>query len=160
MVENFSDKKLLVRETAQLWRKIHRVLEEKEPSPWLRLNLSKGQLRILFLLNTSGQLSPGDIALRLGVPKANVTEIIERLVRQNLAKREPNHKDRRSHNLCLTEKGQNELENLRTWSTRRVERMFGGIPEEELKIISHSLNVMLEAAHSMTRISQLEEISR
>jgi len=150
MVENFSGKKLLVTDTARLWRAIRRTLEEKEPSPWIRLSFSRGQLRILFLLNASGPLSPGEVAHHQGVPKANVTEIIERLVRQGLIKREPNPEYRRSHHLRLTEKGRNEVESLRAWRTQRIEHMLEKIPEQELKTVAHSLNVMLEAARTMT----------
>lgn len=139
-----TNKKQLIGNTAQLWRKIRRTLEEKEPSPWLRLSLSRGQLRILFLL-ASTQMSPGAVAVALGVPKANVTGIIERLVRQGLIRREQNLKDRRSHTLCLTAKGRGEVERLREWSARRIERVLERIPEDELKILAHSLEIMLAA---------------
>ena len=144
-----SDKKRLVADTTQLWRSIRRVLEEKEPSPWIRLNLSRGQLRILTLLSASAQMSPGSVAETLGVPKANVTEIIERLVDQGLVKREPNLQDRRSHNLTLTEKGRAEVEQLREWSTRRIEKIFEKIPEDKLAALSEGLQDMLNAAESM-----------
>lgn len=143
------NKKQLVSDTAQLWRKIRQALEEKEPSPWLRMSLSRGQLRILVILSTATPISPGSVAASLGVPKANVTEIIERLVEQGLVKREPNPQDRRSHNLMLTPKGKAEVEQLREWSTRRIEKVLERIPGDKLESLSASLEDMLDAARSM-----------
>lgn len=141
--------KQLVASTAQLWRKIRRALEQKEPSPWIRMSLSRGQLRILTLLSGSAAMSPGSVAEALGVPKANVTEIIERLVEQGLVKREPNLQDRRSHNLSLTPKGKAEVEQLREWSTRRIEEVLERIPGDKLESLAVSLEDMLKAAESL-----------
>ena len=144
-----ADTKRLIADTAQLWRQIRHALEEKEPSPWLRMSLSRGQLRILVLLSTATPMSPGSVAAALGVPKANVTEIIERLVEQGLVRREPNPQDRRSHNLTLTEKGKTEVEQLREWSTRRIEKVLERIPGDKLESLAASLEDMLDAAQSM-----------
>jgi DNA-binding MarR family transcriptional regulator len=144
-----ADKERLIADTAQLWRKIRHALEEKEPSPWLRMSLSRGQLRILMLLSSSTQMSPGSVATALGVPKANVTEIIERLVEQGLVKREQNIQDRRSHNLILTGKGRAEVEQLREWSTKRIEKVLERIPGDKLESLAAGLEDMLDAARSM-----------
>jgi MarR family multiple antibiotic resistance transcriptional regulator len=150
------DKKQLVGEIVSLWRKIRQTLEERDPSPWLRLNLSRGQLRILFLLSSTGRMSPGAVAAALGVPKANVTEIIERLVQQGLTQRESNPQDRRSHTLLLTKKGQTQVERLREWSTGRTERAIERVPEDELEGLAHSLEVMLTAAQQISVRNQSE----
>ena len=144
-----ADTKRLIADTAQLWRQIRHALEEREPSPWLRMSLSRGQLRILVLLSTATPMSPGSVAAALGVPKANVTEIIERLVEQGLVRREPNPQDRRSHNLTLTEKGKTEVEQLREWSTKRIEKVLERIPGDKLESLAASLEDMLDAAQSM-----------
>ena len=68
---------------------------------------------------------------------------------QGLVKREPNLQDRRSHNLTLTEKGRAEVEHLREWSTRRIEKIFEKIPEDKLESLSAGLRDMLNAAESM-----------
>jgi DNA-binding MarR family transcriptional regulator len=142
-------KQELTAEITRLWRHIRRTLEDKDPSPWLGLSLTKGQLRILFLLSSEPQMSPGAVAAALGVPKANVTDIIQRLVKQELVSRTENVSDRRSHTLRLTEKGRREVDRLREWNTRRLERATANIPEDELLLLAHSLEVMLAAAQQM-----------
>jgi DNA-binding MarR family transcriptional regulator len=138
----------MVADTAQLWRQIRQELEAMQPSPWLRLSLSRGQLRIMTLLSSSDGMSPGAVAAALGVPKANVTEIIERLVKQGLVRREPNPGDRRSHKLVITALGTDEMAHLREWSTRRIEKVFERLPADRLAALSHSLYDMLEAART------------
>ena len=130
---DITNKKQLVGETLQLWRKIRRTMEEKEPSPWLRLSLSRGQLRILSLLSSNTQMSPGSVADALGVSKANVTNIIERLVRQGLVTRKRDLLDRRSHTIHLTEKGQGEFEHIREWNADRTQRVLERISKDERK---------------------------
>ena len=144
-----ADKQQLVADTARLWREIRHAMEERDPSPWMRMSLSRGQLRILALLSATPQMSPGSVAAALGVPKANVTEIIERLVGQGLVQREPNLQDRRSHNLALTPRGKTEIEQLREWNTRRIEKVLDKIPGDKLEALAQNLKVMYEAARSM-----------
>src|ERR1035437_8409920 len=106
-------KQELTAEITRLWRNIRSTLEDKEPSPWLGLSLTKGQLRILVLLSSEPKTSPGAGVAALGVPKANVTDIIQRLVKQGLVSRTESISDRRSHTLSLTEKGRREVNRLR-----------------------------------------------
>lgn len=138
-----TNKKQLVEETLQLWRQIHKMMEETEPSPWIRLTLSREQLRILSLLFNNTQLSPGSVADGLGVPKANVTDVIQRLVRQGLVTRVPDLLDRRRHTLHLTEKGRDEVEQLREWRLGRTQRILQRISEKDLKLLAHGLAIML-----------------
>jgi len=135
-----------VRKTLALWREIHKTMEQNNPSPLISLNLSRGQLRVLILLYSSPQMSPGSVAAALGVPKANVTSIIERLVRQGFVTREPDRLDRRRHTLRLTEKGRSEFEQLREWNLDRTLDVFDRIPAEELATLARGLEIMLAAA--------------
>lgn len=150
------DQQDLVRKIAGLWRQVHKTLEERGPSPWLRLNLTRGQLRILFLLSTQGQMTPGVVAAALGVPKANVTSVIDRLVQQGLVNRQHDAKDRRSYILCLTEKGQDEVAQLREWFATRIERVLIGMRNEELGNLASSLEAMLKAAQQTGKTASQE----
>jgi DNA-binding MarR family transcriptional regulator len=67
-----------------------------DPQPWLNLELTREQIRILFLFFTRGQFSPGEVAESFGVPKANVTSVLERMVNKGLISRQENPNDRRS----------------------------------------------------------------
>ncbi len=142
----------VITKAVTLWRDVNRALEEKEPWPWLRLSLSRGQLRVLFLLATAPSMSPGAVAAALGVPKANVTGIIDRLVRQRLVSRQIDPQDRRSYVLRLTEKGKGEVDKLRAWNVARLERALEGMSDEELQQLIGALEVML------VTVKKIEEV--
>lgn len=136
----------LVRKTLELWRDVHKTMEQQQPEPWLRLSLSRGQLRLLILLYNNPNLSPGSVADALRVPKANVTGIIEFLVRRGFVMREPDQRDRRSHTLRLTKKGRVEFEQLRDWNLDRTRNVLKRIPLDDLETLARGLEIMLAAA--------------
>ena len=152
------DQQDLVRKIAGLWRQLHKTLEERGPSPWLRLNLTRGQLRILFLLSIQGQMTPGVVAASLGVPKANVTSVIDRLVRQGLVNRQHDAKDRRSYILRLTEKGQDEVAQLREWFATRIEKVLKEMGEGELNSLAVSLEAMIKATQQTGKTESQESV--
>ena len=141
-----SNKKQLVYENLQMWHKIHQVLDESDTLPWPKININRGQLRILLLLFKNNQLCPGSIANILGISKANVTQVTKLLTRQGLVTRERDSRDRRKCYLHLTEKGRHEIERLRGWNSALVQNTFLSIPEDELKVILHGLDFILAAA--------------
>jgi DNA-binding MarR family transcriptional regulator len=140
------ERKDLIDKVIKLGRRVRLAMDEMEPSPWLRLNLTRGQLRVVFLLSTKGKMSPGAVAAALGVPKANVTGIIDRLVRLALVSREHKPDDRRSYALCLTEKGRTEVERLMEWNIARLGKLLGRMTEAELDSLARGLEAMLRAA--------------
>jgi DNA-binding MarR family transcriptional regulator len=83
-----------------------------DPQPWLQLELTREQMRILFLLFTKGKFSPGEVAESFGVPKANVTSVLDRLVSKGLVSRQENPNDRRSYILSITEEGKGQIDRL------------------------------------------------
>gem|GEM_PF-3933940 len=56
-----------------------------EPHPWLDLKLTREQLRIMLLLYSKVRSSPEEVAASFGVPRANVTGTIDRLVKKGMA---------------------------------------------------------------------------
>ena len=112
-----------------------------EPHPWLRLELTREQLRLMFLLSFKGRSSPGEVAASFGVPKANVTGIIARLADKGLISRQENPDDRRSYTVCLTEEGKSRVEQLRAIGAARIREVLGRMPDRALT----SLRVGLEA---------------
>lgn len=140
------DQQDLIRKVTVLWRQVHKALEAKDPSPWLRLNLTRGQLRILFLLSVHGRMSPGAVAGALGVPKANVTGIIDRLARQGLVSREQDFQDRRSYILRLTDKGRDEVTQLREWFAARMGNVLHRMTPDEVRDLARALETLLSAA--------------
>ena len=141
-----TNKNQLVSENLRIWHKIRRTMAESDTLPWLKININRGQLRILLLVFKNNQLCPGSMANILAISKANITQIMKLLVRQGLVFRERDSRDRRKYSVHLTEKGRSEVETLQGWSSSRMQHVFAKIPEDDLKVIMHGLEIMLTAA--------------
>ena len=92
--------------------------------PWLELKLTREQLRIIFLLSFKQPVSPGEVAREFGVPKANVTTVINSLVNQGLIRRYENPDDRRSYLLSLTKDGEKQVAKLREFQSAKMKKIM------------------------------------
>ena len=122
-----------------------RSAQADEPHPWLDLRLTREQLRIMFLLFFQRQSSPGEVAERLGVPKANVTSTIGRLVDKGLVSRQANPDDRRSHVLSLTEEGMGQVQRLRTMGATKIQGVLDRMTDSALVALRIGLESLREA---------------
>ncbi len=77
---------------------------------WVELGLTMTQLRVLFLLREENGASAGVLAERLRVTPSTVTRIVDRLVRHELVRREPDDGDRRLVRHCLSASGASTVE--------------------------------------------------
>ena len=97
--------------------------------------LSMSQISTLFRLSHHGSLAVSEIGDGLGVSNAAASQLLDRLVQQELVTRAENPQDRREKQLILTEKGRNILlESTRTrqaWLECLVSTLT---PEEQIKV--------------------------
>ena len=113
--------------------------------PWVQLELTKEQLRVIFLLYHKRQSSPGEIALAFGVPKANVTSVINRLVNKGLVSRHENPSDRRRYLLSLTDEGKSRVVRLREIKIATMTRVLERIPDDALDSLVKGLGALTKA---------------
>ena len=107
--------------------------------PWVQLKLTKEQLRVIFLLFHKGQSSPGEIALAFGVPKANVTSVIDRLLNKGLVSRHEDPSDRRRYLLSLTDKGKKMMVEHKNLIKGSFKDRLSYLTDEELRELLASL---------------------
>lgn len=137
------EKQVIINEILALQREVYETLEAKEPFPWLNLNLTRGQLHIIFLLSCQERMTPGTIADALGVPRANVTGVIDRLVTRGFVSREEDPEDRRSYIVRLTNSGQSAVDQFRDWHIARMGRMLSKMRQDDLVIFAAGLKALL-----------------
>jgi len=113
--------------------------------PWVQIELTKEQLRVIFLLYHKGQSSPGEIALAFGVPKANVTSVIDRLVNKGLVSRHENPGDRRRYLLSLTDEGKNRVVRLREIKIATITQVLKRMPDDALDSLVEGLGALTKA---------------
>jgi len=106
------------------------------------------QFFVLNLLNSSQKLKMKDLADILKVTTANVTGIIERLVRDGYVKREYEPKDRRVIYVALTDKAKDFLKKIEAKRNRMLTKVFSKISEDDrkqyLKILNQIKDILLE----------------
>jgi len=139
------DKEYLVKEILKLHTKLTMTFLTYQPEPWLKLNLTIDQLKIMIILRKKQQVSFKELAEMLNINQSNITGIADRLEKQNLVQRIQNPNDRRMQFMVLTENGIETLKNLRD-SILYVEK---GILEtmtlEGLSALSQGMNALYDA---------------
>src|SRR5262245_8094590 len=73
------------------------------------IDISPAQYSVLVVIAANPGLSQSDLADRLGIERARLVRLLDRLERRGLTQRLPSRTDRRSHALRLTREGQRIL---------------------------------------------------
>jgi DNA-binding MarR family transcriptional regulator len=105
-------------------------------SKWMSVHgLSPAVFNVLMILSRSSgkKLKQHEISKLLLVSRANVTGLVNTLVRKGLAKREPDEKDRRAWRITITGKGKTLLETYLPHHYAEVSRIFLGFSQTEKK---------------------------
>jgi len=75
--------------------------------------LSSSEASALLIIDSKGDTSQIDIALKLHLKPASIVSLIDELEKLKLVKRQTQKKDRRKYEITLTEKGKEEVKKIR-----------------------------------------------
>lgn len=139
------DRAKLIEEIIQLQRMSH-SMGRYAPEVWMDLNLTIGQLKSLFFIESEGGTNVKKLATALGVTPPDVTRIVDRLVKQGLVNRRENPKDRRMLLLQATEKGRTLLARLIENKTTHLSHILAHLSTEELTTLAQGLTALVKAA--------------
>ena len=110
-----------------LKRHMHEHIEQ------LNLSITPMHLRVLKIINKKQTCTAIDIAQFMNRDKAQVTRLLNELIKQTLIEKVPNPEDKRSQRLLVTSEGLEILAQLATIDTKMNERMMKGISQKELE---------------------------
>jgi DNA-binding MarR family transcriptional regulator len=116
---------------------------------WVGLGLTMTQLRVLFLLRAENGLSAGALAERLSVTPSTLTRIVDRLVRNELVRRDADDDDRRLVRHWLTASGRQTVEELERTGRERMNQVFGRLSREQLERLVLALRDLTAAAEAV-----------
>ena len=115
--------------------------------PWLLLDMTMAQLKAVMLLVQSDGLRSRELADGLGIAPSAATPLVDRLVDQKLARREPDAEDRRIIWIRPTTKSVGLYDQLIQKTNRPVlEQVLAELPPGERQKVYDSMRVLLEAA--------------
>ncbi len=129
-----------------------RVLTRSDPGrleAWAHLGLSMTQLRVLFILRAEEGLSAGALAERLSVTPSTLTRIMDRLVRNELVRREVDDGDRRLVRHYLSDSGLRIVEEMERTGRARMNQVFGRLSQDELQRLVLALRDLAAAAEAV-----------
>ncbi|RKY83588.1 hypothetical protein DRQ09_09845, partial [candidate division KSB1 bacterium] len=105
----------------------------------LAIEVSKGaefslaQYRVLMLVHQKGSISVKELKSKLNIAQSTASEMMERLVKQNLLYREKDPKDRRVTLFKLTNKTRKILQNQKTSVIEVLRKTLEPLNEKERK---------------------------
>jgi DNA-binding MarR family transcriptional regulator len=143
----------------EAFRLFGRLVTRSDPGrleAWADLGLTMTQLRLLFLLRLEDGLSAGAIADRLGVTPSTLTRIMDRLVRNDLVRREEDGNDRRLVRHRLTGEARRTIEEMERFGRARMDRMLAHLSPDGLERVVLALRDLAEALEA----TESEERSR
>ena len=79
-----------------------------------RVDIRPAQYSVLAVIEANPGLSQSDLADFLGIERARLVRMLDRLERRGFANRRTSPRDRRSHALYLTREGQKALKRIKT----------------------------------------------
>ena len=112
------------------------------------LGVGSTEMSALFFLFVEGTSTPTEVANRLQITTASVTELVERLSRAGLARRAPHPHDRRKVVLSLTETAQQQVGEMFgrvAVSTARCTSLLGAAERETVLRFLHDLALAYSA---------------
>jgi MarR family transcriptional regulator, organic hydroperoxide resistance regulator len=107
-----------------------------------RLDLYRGQPKVLYALWAEEGLSHTELAARIHVSAPTVTKMVQRLVKAGMLVRREDPEDQRVSRIYLTEAGRairSEVE--RTWAQLDAESLSGFSVEERTQFVAYLMRV-------------------
>ncbi len=103
------------------------------------LDIKTLHFEIMHVLKNEGTLHPAKIGEKLELAKAQMTQLIDKLVELGFVKRETCSDDRRTINITLTDKGRKVLDEQDNLIIDAVEDNMAVLSQDDLEVLSSSL---------------------
>jgi DNA-binding MarR family transcriptional regulator len=132
-------------------RSMRNVMRYSRESGW-----SMSQLGALRAIHMKGTSAVSDIGDELGVSKAAVSQMLDRLVHEDLILRAEDPHDRRAKQIKLTDKGCQLIHDFFTVRHSWLADLAEELSESEKEQISQALNILIEKAGPLEQPIQKE----
>ena len=109
------------------------------------------QLGALFHIHRMGSSGVTDLGEKLGVTSAAASQMLERLVQQDLILRSEDPSDRRAKQIVLTDKGLQVLQESMRTRQNWVYDLAEALSDSEKETIEAALNTLVDKANHLGR---------
>ncbi len=139
----YTENELLIKEIVGAIRKFVRAVSLDAFTMGKQYNLTGPQSAILRTLVKDGPLPSASLSRRLYVTPANITGIVDRLVKRGLVKRVSKEGDRRIVLVALTESGEELSKSLPDPLEKRLICELADLETEHVRILALVMNQIL-----------------
>jgi DNA-binding MarR family transcriptional regulator len=113
---------------------------------WSDLGLTLPTLKVIFLLREQAGAPSGVLAARLRVTPSTITGLVDRLVNQQLVRREEDAKDRRLVRNFLTDRGLAAVGDLERQARELMSGILEEMSDEEIDQVIAGLEILAAAS--------------
>ncbi|HEY6995219.1 MAG TPA: MarR family transcriptional regulator [Xanthobacteraceae bacterium] len=99
------------------------------------IDIRPAQYSVLVVIDANPGLSQSDLADRLGIERARLVRLLDKLERRGLTRRLPSRTDRRSHALRLTREGRQTLRQANMLAARHETQLVEKLGSERRKLL-------------------------
>lgn len=138
----------LVRAIPAIMLEMARLRQQGAPEPWLDLDLTLKQLKVLLILDAQGPSRPSVIAAAIGVSAASATGVLDRLSEQGCVERTADPDDRRALLVQLTTTGARIVSDLQTAGQQRLSESLSEMTDEDLRALHQGIAALVEATRA------------
>jgi len=150
----------LIERGVELQMQCYRMLRNLGPDdPWLSVELTMPQLKVLFRLNAQGPSKVGSLARALRVTLPTMTGILDRLVEHGLIRRDEDPGDRRVVISRLTDSGQELFDHLQAASRTRLTRIYEALSQDTLERHVAALEEIVQTTAAIASSEQEQRIA-
>ncbi len=103
------------------------------------IDIRPAQYSVLVVISANPGASQSQLSSRLGIERARLVRLLNRLEKRGLTERLESAKDRRSHALRLTPKGRKTLKRAKTLAAQHEARLAEKLGPEQRKALIDSL---------------------
>ncbi len=142
------DKQQLIESIIGFQETMNRLSLACQVENWMKLDLTIDQLKSLIFIQYNGKISYKDLADALGITRANITGIADRLIHNGLVTSTQNPKDRRIQYLMITKKAQRILNNIKQMIITEETKILSGLTIEDLEDMERGLSAFVKSAEN------------
>jgi DNA-binding MarR family transcriptional regulator len=118
------------------------------PSFLAKMSLTTSQMKVLLLFEDEKKFSMGELSALYSVSVSTMTSMVDRMIQNNMLKRDQDRNDRRIVLVSLTSRGKKVMTRLVTARREVLENFLYSLDENEVKRFSRAMN---DAAHFLSR---------
>jgi DNA-binding MarR family transcriptional regulator len=131
-------------------RRFQQAMARDRSNPFLSVNLTMSQLKILFALRLHGAAGGQELAQIMGVSAATMTGIVDRLVAAGYVTRREDIHDRRVRRIELTSVGGALLDSITVAGEEHQRRLLDRLSVDELRTVADAMEILQRALEDET----------